>query len=293
MRPMSLFETRHSSGQVSLKRLLSGEDPSGRAERLTIHDLLERIVIGGWPDLLDATERAARIWLRDYLRNVAEVDVPGMGLRRNPANIERLLTSLGRSAATPLNLTALARDVGGPRKTIASETLSNYLDALDRLMLIESIPAWRPHMRSRTRLRTTPVNHFVDSSLGASALGVGVDELSKDLEAAGLHFESLVARDLRVYSQPLGAALSSWRDSRTGAEVDIVLELPDGTWAGIEVKLGENAAAEAAASLLRMADKIDHDRHGEPAALIVITSGRYGYKRADGVCVVPITALGP
>lgn len=112
MRPMSLFETRHSSGQISLKRFLIGEDPSGRAERLTIHNLLERIVIGGWPDLLDATERAARTWLRDYLRNVAEVDVPGMGLRRNPANIERLLTSLGRSAATPLNLTALARDVG-------------------------------------------------------------------------------------------------------------------------------------------------------------------------------------
>ncbi len=117
--------------------------------------------------------------------------------------------------------------------------------------------------------------------------------MSKDLEVAGLHFESLVARDLRVYSQPLGAALSSWRDSRTGAQIDIVLELPDGTWAGIEVKLGENAADEAAASLLRMADKIDHDRHGEPAALIVITGGRYSYKRADGVCVVPITALGP
>ncbi len=112
MRPMSLFETRHSSGQISLKRFLIGEDPSGRAERLAIHNLFERIVIGGWPDLLDATERAARTWLRDYLRNVAEVDVPGMGLRRNPANIERLLTSLGRSAATPLNLTALARDVG-------------------------------------------------------------------------------------------------------------------------------------------------------------------------------------
>ena len=98
MRPMSLFETRHSSGQISLKRFLIGEDPSGRAERLTIHNLLERIVIGGWPDLLDATERAARTWLRDYLRNVAEVDVPGMGLRRNPANIERLLTIRGDAA---------------------------------------------------------------------------------------------------------------------------------------------------------------------------------------------------
>lgn len=293
MRPMSLFETGHSSGQVSVKNLLNGGDPSGRAESLTIRDLLERIIIGGWPDLLDAAEGEARIWLRDYLRNIAEIDVPGMGLRRNPANVHRLLAALGRAAATPRNLSALAHDVGGPAGRVASETLSNYLDALDRLMLVETIPAWQPHMRSRTRLRTTPVNHFVDPSLGTAALGVGVDELSKDLEAAGLHFESLVVRDLRVYSQPLGATLSSWRDSRTGAEVDVVLELPDGRWAGIEVKLGENAADDAAESLLRMASKIDPERHGEPAALIVITGGRYTYKRPDGVCVVPITALGP
>ncbi|WCC80369.1 DUF4143 domain-containing protein [Cutibacterium equinum] len=293
IRPMTLFETGHSTGEVSLRRLLDGDDPAGTSSGLTVDALLERIIIGGWPDLLDASEREASLWLRDYLRTLAEVDVPGLGPRRNPGNIERLLTALGRAAATPLNLTSLAKDVGGARGRIASETLTNYLDALDRLMLIEPIPAWRPHLRSRTRLRAAAVHHFVDPSLGTAALGIGSNDLRRDLNAAGLHFESLVMRDLRVYGQRLGATLASWRDSQTGLEVDAVLELPDGRWAGIEVKLGEAAADAAADSLLRMSDKIDHERHGKPAALIVLTGGRFSYRRPDGVCVVPITALGP
>ncbi|WP_231974539.1 AAA family ATPase [Tessaracoccus timonensis] len=115
MRPMSLFETGHSTGEVSLRRLLEGEEPAGTSAGLAVEDLLERIVIGGWPDLLDAGEHEASLWLRDYLRTVAEVDVPGLGPRRNPGNIERLLTTLGRGAGTPLNLSSVAEDVGGAR----------------------------------------------------------------------------------------------------------------------------------------------------------------------------------
>lgn len=293
MRPMSLVETGHSTGDVSLRGLLEGDDPVGRGIGLTISDILTRIVIGGWPDLLDADEPDAAVWLQDYLRTLAEVDVPGLGPRRNPENIQRLLASLGRATATPLNLSALAANVGGGDGPVASETLTNYLDALTRLMLLEPLPAWRPHMRSRTRLRQASVHHFVDPSLGIAALGASSDDLRRDLNAAGLHFESLVMRDLRVYSQPLGARLSSWRDSQTGLAVDAVLELPDGRWAVVEVKLGETSADAAAESLLRMSAKIDDERHGKPAALIVVTGGRFTYRRPDGVCVVPITALGP
>jgi predicted AAA+ superfamily ATPase len=124
-------------------------------------------------------------------------------------------------------------------------------------------------------------------------LGIGVDDLLRDLEAAGLHFESLVLRGLRIYAQAMNTRLSSWRDSRTRAEVDVVLELPDGRWAGIEIKLGETAADAAANSLLRFSEKIDTLRHGDPLALIVVTGGRFAYRRPDGVCVVPVTALGP
>ncbi|GAB3597960.1 DUF4143 domain-containing protein [Microbacterium tumbae] len=293
MRPMSLFESGHSHGRVSLRGILAGDVPAEQGSGMTVPDLLERIVIGGWPALLGADERAARSWILDYLRNVAEVDVPALGPRRNPRNIERLLAALGRAVGTPLNRAALAADIGGAAGPLTAETLVNYLEALDRLMLVEPLPAWRPHMRSRTRLRTSAVHHFVDPSLGVSAFGVGVAELQADLNAAGFHFESLVLRDLRVYSQGLDATLSSWRDSRTDAEVDVVLELPNGRWAGIEIKLGESAADAGAESLLRFAGKIDTSRHGEPLALIVITGGRFAYKRPDGVVVVPVSALGP
>ncbi len=293
MRPMSLYETGHSSGEVSLEALLGGAEPTGAPAALTVPDILERVVIGGWPDLLGANERTARAWLADYRRNLAEVDIPGLGPRRNPGNIARLLAGLGRSVGTPLNRSALEVEIGGAGGPIASETLANYLDALDRLMLVESLPAWRPHMRSRTRLRASSVHYFVDPSLGTAALGVGVKGLLDDLEAAGYHFESLVLRDLRVYSQALDATLSSWRDSQTGAEVDVVLELPNGSWAAFEIKLGEVAADAAAASLLHFAGKVDTTRHGDPLALTVITGGRFTYNRPDGVIVVPITALGP
>lgn len=293
MRPMSLYESGHSTGQVSLRELLDGGEPDGRAEALTVPDLVERIVIGGWPDLLNATERDARGWLSDYCRTLAEVDVPGLGPRRNPGNIQRLLSSLGRAAGTPFNQATLAVDVGGAHGPIASETLTNYLDALERLMLIEPLSSWQPHMRSRTRLRAAPIHHFVDPSLGVSALGIGVDALMRDMNAAGLQFESLALRDLRIYAQILGANLASWRDSQSGAEIDVVLELPDGRWSGIEIKLGEGAIDAAAASLLHFARKIDTAHHGEPAVLMAITGGRFAYRRPDGVLVVPITALGP
>ena len=293
MRPMSLFESGHSSGAVSLAALLHGDDPAGGPAPLAVPDIIERIVIGGWPEIINQTEADARKWLADYIASLVEVDIPGMGPRRNPVNVRRLLASLGRAAATPLNRTKLAADVGGAAGPVASETLANYLDAVERLMLIEPLAAWQPHLRSRTRLRTTPVHHFVDPSLGVAALGAGSRELMNDLLAAGFHFESLVLRDLRIYAQALNATFSSWRDSRTGAEVDVILETPDGRWAAFEIKLGESATDEAADTLLNCASKVDADRHGEPMALVVITGGRFVYRRPDGVSVVPITALAP
>lgn len=293
MRPMSLFESGHSTGAVSLAAILDGAEPSGAPAALTIPELIERIVVGGWPETIDLPERAARAWVAAYNRNVVEVDVPALGPRRNPGNLTRLLASLGRAVGTPLRRSAVTIEVGGQNGPIDDKTLTNYLDALDRLMLTEQLPAWQPHMRSRTRLRTTPVHHFVDPSIGIAALGVGTAELLADLEAAGFHFESLGLRDLRVYSQALGATLSSWRDTQLNQEIDAILELPNGRWAGFEFKLGEAQADAAAESLLHMASKVDMAKHGEPAALVVVTGGRFAYRRPDGVLVVPITSLGP
>lgn len=292
MRPMSLFESGHSNGQVSLSALLSGKRPSGDGTALSFEDLVRRIVIGGWPQLIGRDEMFARTWLRSYLKQVVEVDIPLLGHRRNPGNLERLLGGLARSVGQAVKLSSLAADVGGQGGPVASETLNGYLDALGRLKLTDNSAAWRPHMRSRTRLRQAPVRYFVDPSLGPAALGVGTDELRKDPEALGFHFEALVVRDLRIYSQPLGGRVDSWRDSNDN-EVDAIVTTPGGTWAAFEVKLNPNDVDVAAESLRRFAAKVDTGKHGEPAALGVITSTGYAGRREDDVNVIPIGALGP
>ena len=292
MRPMSLFESGHSTGDVSLMKLLQGDVQPGQAADLSVPDLMERIVIGGWPALLDAGQDEARAWLTDYIRQVAEVDLPSLGPRRNPRNIRRLLESLARTVGQPAKLTEIAKDVGGDGGPIAQATLSAYLDALERLMLTDISQAWQPHMRSRTRLRATPVRYFVDPSLGTAALGVDKEALLLDLKAAGFHFESLVLRDLRILAQPLSGVVESWRDAN-GREVDAIVTLPGGRWAAFEVKLNPDDVDDAAGSLLKFRDSVDTGRHGTPVAMAVITSSGYAGRRPDGVDVVPITALGP
>ncbi|HBJ72546.1 MAG TPA: AAA+ family ATPase, partial [Actinobacteria bacterium] len=208
-------------------------------------------------------------------------------------NIRRLLASLGRSVAQATKFTEIAKDVGGDNGPIARDTLTNYLTALDRLHLTDNSEAWRPHMRSRVRLRQAPVRYLVDPSLGVAALGVGTSELLADPNALGLHFEALVVRDLRIYAQPLGGSVDSWRDAN-GHEVDAIVSVRDNKWGAFEIKLGFDAVEEAAESLLRFVAKVDTSRHGEPAFLgVIISNGSYAYRREDGVHVVPIACLGP
>ena len=292
MRPMSLFESGHSNGQMSLAALLEGDKQTGLGTHLTFEELLKRIVVGGWPELVHADEEFARHWLDDYLRQVIEVDIPDMGHRRNPSNLARLLESLGRGVGQAVKLSELAKDVGGESGPIAHETLAGYLDALDRLKLTDNSPAWRPHMRSRTRLRTAPVRYFVDPSLATAALNIGTAELRADPPATGFHFEALVVRDLRIYTQLQRGQVDSWRDAN-GSEVDAIVTARDNKWAAFEIKLNPRDVDAAAASLLRFAANVDTSRHKKPACLGVITSTGAGGRRADGVHVIPIGTLGP
>jgi predicted AAA+ superfamily ATPase len=292
MRPMTLFESGHSSGAVSFTELVGGAIPRGDAHPLSYDDLLTRIVIGGWPQLVHAEEREARIWLDAYLDQLVEVDVPALGGRRDPAKLRRLLASLGRNVGQPVKHAELERDVGGDQGQIATETLSAYLDALARLMLRDDTEAWRPHMRSRTRLRSAAVRYFVDPSIGPAALGVGSPALKADPRAAGYHFEALAMRDLKVFAQAVGGTVTTWRDAN-GNEVDAIVTMRDGTWAAFEIKLNPRDVDAASSSLSRFVSAVDVERHGPPVALTVLTgSGAVG-RRPDGVNVVPIGALGP
>lgn len=293
MRPMSLMESGHSSGAASLEAVLAGDKVSAKDSGLTIPAIIDRICIGGWPALLDATTKDASRWLRDYLNQIVLVDIQALGARRrDPENLRRLLTSLARNVGTSAKVTALSKDVGGVEGPVARATVDGYLDALNRLRLIENSPAWAPHMRSATPLQSSPTRYFIDPSLAVSALGQGPAQLLRDLNATGLLFENLVIRDVRVYAQRLGGLVHHWRDQNQHG-VDIVVTLPDGRWGAFEVKMNPADADKAAASLLSFVDKVDQGKDGAPAALGVITSTGFAYRRPDGVHVLPIGALGP
>lgn len=203
-----------------------------------------------------------------------------------------MLASLGRFVAQSPATRKIAADAGGERGPIAPATIYSHLDALERLHLLDDSEAWQPHMRSRSRLRTTATRYFVDPSIGTAALEAGSTDLLNDLEAAGYHFEALVIRDLRIYAQRIGGRIDTWRDE-SGNEVDAIVTLPGGRWAAIEIKMSQREVDKAAAGLLSFSQRVDTAKHLQPDALIVITATGSAGRRNDGVHVAPITALAP
>jgi predicted AAA+ superfamily ATPase len=294
MRPMTLLEAQLGSGAISLAALLAGAPPRSPDPGLAIPELARAIAVGGWPGLHSLAPRQALRAVRDYLDEIRRTDVQRVegGIRRDPERVGRLLRSLARNVATPATLTTLASDAGGADGPLKDDTVREYLDALGRLLIVEDQPAWAPHLRSRYALRNAPKRHFVDPSLAVAALRATPERLLEDIRLLGLLFESLVVRDLRVYAQACDAQVLHYRDS-DGLEVDAIVQRADGTWGAFEIKLGATQAEEAAAVLQRFARRIDTDRCGEPAVLGVIVGAGYGYRRKDGIAVIPIGALGP
>ncbi len=294
MRPMSLFESGLSDGSISLRQLLQGERAQSGDRGVALAELTEAIARGGWPALQGLPVEAAMERSKDYLEEICRTDVNRVdGVRRDPNRVSRLLRSLARNVATPVAMTTLAADsADGGEDPLDQHTVGEYLSALQRVFVIEDQPPWEPHLRSRSILRRSPKRHFVDPSLAAAALGADPAAQLRDLNLLGFLFESLVVRDLRVYSQAKRGEVSQFRNHR-GLEVDAVVEA-EGRWGAFEVKLGgEGPIDEAAASLLRFAGDIDTKRSGEPVVLGVIVAGGYGFRREDGVQVIPVTSLGP
>jgi predicted AAA+ superfamily ATPase len=294
MRPMSMFESGVSSGVVSLGQLLQALVPAAPDPGLTLHDVALWTCRGGWPGTLNETQRGAQRFARDYIDEIRRADVEQAdGVRRDPARVLQLLRSLSRNSATEVSMRTLATDSGGSEGPLDPRTVKSYVEALERVFVIENQAAWAPQLRSRSTLRRSPKRHFVDPSLAVAALRTGPDRLLTDLNSFGLLFESLVVRDLRVYAQAHDAEVFHYRDD-TGLEVDAVVESMDGSWAAFEIKLGGRARVDdAARSLLRFRDRVDLSRSGEPRHLGVITATGYAYQRPDGVTVIPIGVLGP
>jgi len=293
MRPMSLAESGHSSRDVSLASLFGGGDAEAVDPGLDIRDIVERIVVGGWPALVRRDPVDALVATQGYLDETCRVDLGRLeGPRHDPEHVARVLRSLARNTASEVSARTVATDVAGADSSIDYHTVLAYVRALARVFVVEDLPAWAPELRSRGVLRSSVKRHFVDPSLAAAALGAGVDRLLADPETLGFLFESLVVRDLRIYGQAIGATVSHYREAK-GAEADAILEMRDGRWAALEVKLGQGEIDRAAATLLRVIDHVDTDRHGRPSFTAVVTGWGYSYRRPDGVMVIPIGALAP
>lgn len=293
MRPMSLFESGHATGEISLSALLAGESQRSADAGFRVTDIADRVTAGGWPAQVGRPVADASRAARDYLVQIRDVDVSRVdGSRRDPGRVGRLMRSLARNTATEVATTVLAADAGGGDGPLSRHTVAAYLGILERLMVTEDQPAWAPHLRSRANLRSSPKRHFVDPSLAVAALGAGPESLRADLNLLGLLFESLVIRDLRVLAQPLDGTVLHYRDTY-GVEADAVVQLHDGRWGAFEVKLGAGLVDEGAAALTRFRQAIDTTKCGEPAVLGVIVGTGFGYLRPDGIAVIPIGALGP
>lgn len=290
MRPMSLYESEESTGSVSLKALFDGGQEIASVGTMDIPQLAYAICRGGWPGAVTLPTNG-ELLAREYTDMLVEADIRNLdGMERNPHRVRQVLRSLARNISTLTTASTILEDVRANDITINERTLDNYLNAMRRLFVVEDVPAWSPSLRSRTTIRTSVKRQLADPSIATAVMRVDVNGLLHDLNTFGFLFESLCTRDLRVYAQANDGEIFHYRD-KDQLEVDLIVSLNDGRWAGIEVKLGEHQADEAAANLIQLKNKVDTSRIGEPSFLMVLTGGKFAYQRKDGVMVVPVACL--
>jgi hypothetical protein len=292
MRPMSLYESKESTGEISLKALFdSSEVPTMVTSHLAIDDILYAICRGGWPASLSMPREYALDVARNYVDALVEEDVSRVdGVERNPQRVNTLLRSLARNVATMATNSTIMQDMAASESSMTAPTLDSYMNALRRIFVVEDVPAWSPSLRSKTVLRTSAKRHFVDPSIAAAVLRITPERLLQDFNTFGFLFESLCTRDLRVYAQANDGEVYHYRD-KSGLEADLIVALRDGRWAAVEVKLGNKQIEEAATHLLALKEKVNTEKMGEPSFLMVLTGGEVGYQRQDGVWVVPLGCL--
>ena len=295
MRPMSLYESGDSTGEVSLSDLFAGRDIAASCQA-ELRDLAFMICRGGWPKAIGQRERVALRQAIDYYDAVVNVDISRTdSIARDPERARRLLRSYARNIASQASMETIRSDVSAnDAASLSSETLYSYLNVLRRLFVLEDAPAWNPNLRSKTAIRTTDTRYFCDPSIAAAALGVGPDDLMQDLNTMGLVFENLCIRDLRVYADALDGTVYHYRD-KTNLECDAVVHLRSGAYGLIEIKLGGDRLIEEGAQTLKaLAAKIDTASMKEPSFLMVLAGvAPFAYRRKDGVHVVPVCCLKP
>lgn len=292
MRPMSLYESGDSTGEVSLNDLFEGKDEIKGISSKELEDIAFLCARGGWPGAINVSRSGALTIARDYFESLITNDIKTVdGIDRNPNRLRTVLRSLARNICTTASLSTIKEDTSYNDAEISEKTIADYINALSKLYVIDDVDAWCPKLRSKTDIRTTAKRSFIDPSIAMAALRATDKDLLKDFRTFGFIFESLCIRDLKIYAQSLDGDVFFYRD-KNELESDAVIHLKDGRWGAIEIKIGsEDAINDAAASLLRLANIVDTEEMNKPSFLMVITAGKYAYRREDGVYVVPITTL--
>ena len=295
MRPMSLFESKDSSGEVSIKDLFEGKNISA-VDETSLEKMAFLICRGGWPKAIGLDEKPALFQAIDYFGAVVSTDISRVdSTKRDKEKAKRLLKSYARHVGTQSSLETIRQDMlVNQSDTFDQVTLYSYLDALRKIFVIEDSPAWNPNLRSKTSIRTTDTRYFSDPSIATASLGIGPKDLLDDLKTMGFLFENLCVRDLRIYTDYLDGTVYHYRDKH-GLECDAVIHLRNGAYGLIEIKLGgDKLIDEGAETLKKLAYKIDTKNMSKPSFMMVLCAkAPFAYKRNDGVYVIPITALRP
>ena len=295
MRPMSLWESGESTGQIRLSELFQTPQEIGAINRLDLKKIAFLTCRGGWPRATYYEDEIALEQAYDYYDAIVNTDISRVdGVARNAERVKALMRSYARNQGTQISNRVLRDDMAvNDVDQLDVDTVYSYITALKKIFVIEEMAAWNPNLRSKTAVRTSDTRYFVDSSIAVAALGLGPEDLIGDLETFGFLFETMCVRDLRVYADALGGTVYHYRD-KTGLECDAVIHLRNGSYGLIEIKLGGDSAVEhGAETLKKLRDKIDTDKMKQPAFLMVLTgTGNYAFRRGDGVYVVPIGCLG-
>ncbi|MBR5338145.1 MAG: ATP-binding protein [Lachnospiraceae bacterium] len=294
MRPMSLFESGESNGEVSLEDLFSSPEIISGKNDMNIDKLAYVICRGGWPRAVDMKERAALAQAVDYYDGVVKSDINRAdGVSKNPERVKRLMRSYARIQGGQVANTLIRDDIAAnDTDSLNEDTVVSYINALKKIFVVEDMPAWNPNLRSKTAIRTSDTRYYVDSSIATAALGINPKDLINDLATMGLLFETMCVRDLRVYSEAIGGQVLHYRD-KSGLECDMVIRLRNGSYGLVEVKLGgETLIAEGVKNLTDLRDKIDTAKMNDPSFMaIVVGIGEYAYRREDGIYIIPIACL--
>lgn len=293
MRPMSLYESGDSTGDVSLASLFESQPISG-CSNLDLDRLTFLICRGGWPESVDMDDDVALDQAFDYIDAVIRNDMSRVdNIRRDPQKVRMLLRSYARNQGTQISQASISADISSnDTEGVSEETVSEYLQALRKLYVIEDMKAWNPNLRSKTAIRTSDTRYFVDPSLAAASLRIGPQDLINNLNTTGFFFEALAVRDLRVYAESLDGDVYHYKDNLDN-ECDVVIHLRDGRYALLEVKLGgKKLIDEGVKTLKDVLRRIDTDKMGKPAFMAIITgTERYAYRRDDGIIILPLGAL--